>query len=419
MDEPSSAALVQPIEGGVLVGTMPVSFVELDALIEAAERNAQLTPEDVAHALMDVEVDGHAFEVLLDSLGEHGIELHDDAEHHEDLGLEPAISRSKVAEKGKPPLAKKVTGPVRVERPLSDATESYLREIGRVPLLTADEEKELATELHLGLEAQKILELGELDPAEESSNRMAVRRGNRARARLIEANLRLVVSIAKRYRRSGLPLLDLIQEGNIGLMKAVEKFDPTRGFRFSTYASFWIRQSLSRAIADQGRSIRIPVHLVELINRIRAVQRELVQELHREPTFEELGAELHLAPERIEELLLASQDILSTDQPLTSEEGFTLGDTISDPSSVDLEAGLDNRDLDEQLNSILGSLDLKDREVVKLRFGLGGNQPHTLEEVGAILGVTKERARQRELRALARLKRDHGSDRLKEYLSTE
>ena len=272
--------------------------------------------------------------------------------------------------------------------------DAYISTVNRLPVLSAEQEIKLA---------QRLRDSDDIDAARE----------------LVLSHLRLVVSVARQYLGYGLPHADLIQEGNIGLMKAVEKFDPTRGFRFSTYASFWIRQSLSRAIADQGRSIRIPVHLVELINRIRAVQRELVQELHREPTYEELGAELHLAPERIEELLLASQDILSTDQPLTSEEGFTLGDTISDPSSVDLEAGLDNRDLDEQLNSILGSLDLKDREVVKLRFGLGGNQPHTLEEVGAILGVTKERARQRELRALARLKRDHGSDRLKEYLSTE
>jgi RNA polymerase primary sigma factor len=405
---------------GVIVGAKEISFIELEALIEAAERNAQVTIEDVAHALKDVEVGPAAFEVLVDSLGAVGIDVHDHSV--DEVHLEgPHGSRSVKSERGRPPVAKKVHGPLRVERPLGDATDAYLREIGRVPLLTAEEEIELSTRLHDGEEAARRLEAAGiegviLDPEVASTLNFTVKRGAKARARLIESNLRLVVSIAKRYRRDGIAMLDLIQEGNIGLMKAVEKFDPTKGFRFSTYASFWIRQSLSRAVAEQGRSIRIPVHLVELINRIKGAQREFVQVHHREPTMIELGAELHLDPNRIEELLIASQEILSTDQPLSSEDGFTLGDTIGDPSIVDVETDLD---LDDQLSSILGSLDVKDREVVTLRFGLGSNRPHTLEEVGKILGVTKERARQRELRALARLKREHGIEELKSYLSND
>ncbi len=415
------AVTVTETPTGVLVGSKEVSFIELEALIEAAERNAQVTIDDVAHALKDVEVGSAAFEVLVDSLGAVGVAIHDhldDELHHDDL----PVSRSVTSTRGRPPVAKKVHGPLRVERPLGDATDAYLREIGRVPLLTAEEEIELSTRLHEGVEAARRLEAAHdeghvLDPEAASTLNFAVKRGAKARARLIESNLRLVVSIAKRYRRDSIAMLDLIQEGNIGLMKAVEKFDPTKGFRFSTYASFWIRQSLSRAVAEQGRSIRIPVHLVELINRIKAVQREFVQLHHREPSMIELGAELHLDPHRVEELLIASQEILSTDQPLSSEDGFTLGDTIGDPSIVDVETGLDHDDLDDQLSVILGSLDVKDREVVKLRFGLGSNRPHTLEEVGKILGVTKERARQRELRALARLKREHGIEGLKSYLS--
>jgi RNA polymerase sigma factor (sigma-70 family) len=382
-----------------------LSAIELHALIEAGRREDGLSHEHLAHALHHVELSGPLLADVIAAIEASGVQLLDDLPSHDELHAEvPRVEISTRVASRTPAPPKKPAGRVVVERPLGDGLSSYLHEIGRSALLSAEEEIELATELHDGIDADAALHAEDLDPATQSALRMASRRGARARARLIESNLRLVVSIARKYQRPGIQMLDLIQEGNIGLMKAVEKFDPTKGFRFSTYASFWIRQALSRAIADQGRAIRVPVHLVELINRIKAVERELSASLQRSPSIEELARAVDLSVERVEELLAASQDILSVDAPLRDDEAYTLGDTIQDRHVVDPDANLDREALDDRLAVLLGSLETRDRQVMVLRFGLDGEGPRTLDEVGKALNVTKERVRQIEMRALHRLK---------------
>lgn len=401
----------------VAVPQSAVAAIEIQALIEAGRREDGLSHDHLANALQHVELSGPLLAEVIAAIEASGVEVLDDLPSHEELHVEvPHVELSQRAPSLERSTPKKPAGRVVVERPLGDGLSSYLHEIGRSALLSADEEIELATELHDGIDADAALLAEDLDPATQSALRMASRRGARARARLIESNLRLVVSIARKYQRSGMPMLDLIQEGNIGLMKAVERFDPTKGFRFSTYASFWIRQALSRAIADQGRAIRIPVHLVELINRIKAVERELTVSLQRAPSIDELAAAADLSADRVEELLAASQDILSVDAPLRDDEAYTLGDTIQDHHVVDPEANLDRQALDDRLGVLLGSLETRDRQVMVLRFGLDGEGPRTLDEVGTALNVTKERVRQIEMRALHRLKDQGDAASLREFI---
>lgn len=393
-----------------------IATIELEALIDAGRRNDGLTHDHVAHALEHVELSGSTLAEIVSAIEASGVTILDDSPSHDELHDEvPRV----VLERQKAPLVPiettRPSGRVVVSRPSGDGLSQYLAEIGRTALLTAEEEIELATELHDGLDADAALLAEDLDPETQSALRMASRRGARARARLIEANLRLVVSIARKYQRAGMGLLDLIQEGNIGLMKAVERFDPTKGFRFSTYASIWIRQALSRAVADQGRVIRIPVHLVELINRIKGVERDLMGSLQRTPTIGELATAVGLPVDRVEELLSASQEVLSVDAPVRDDGAFTLGDTIKAPDEGDPDADLDRAALDERLSVLLGSLETRDRQVMVLRFGLDGEGPRTLDEVGRALNVTKERVRQIEMRALHRLKDQGGSSDLRSF----
>ena len=273
-----------------------------------------------------------------------------------------------------------------------DSVRLYLREIGKIPLLTTEEEQELA---------KKIVE-GD----------------KKAKDKMVEANMRLVVSIAKRYSGRGLDFLDLIQEGNTGLLRAVEKFDPEKGFKFSTYATWWIRQAITRAIADQARTIRIPVHMVETINKVLRTTRKLTTELNREPTNEEIAKELDMEVEKVEYVMRIKQDIASLDASVGrdgDDEDSVLGDFVEDEERVSPEDSAAMQILKEQLASIIASLSDREQKIIKMRFGIGGERPHTLEEVGAEFSVTRERIRQIEAKALRKLKHPTRSKRLKDF----
>ena len=303
-----------------------------------------------------------------------------------------------------------------------DPVRMYLKEIGKVPLLTAAEEIDLAMKIEAGVAATEKLEAAEAEGAEPLDRRERRRLsrieqvGLDAKQQLIEANLRLVVSIAKRYVGRGMLFLDLIQEGNLGLIRAVEKFDYTKGFKFSTYATWWIRQAITRAIADQARTIRIPVHMVETINKLVRIQRQLLQELGREPTPEEIAEEMDLTPERVREIQKISQEPVSLETPIGEEEDSQLGDFIEDNEAVVPPDAASFSMLQEQLSKVLDGLAERERKVISLRFGLEDGHPRTLEEVGREFGVTRERIRQIESKTLAKLRHPSRSSKLKDYL---
>lgn len=274
-----------------------------------------------------------------------------------------------------------------------DSVRLYLREIGKIPLLTPEEEADLA---------QRI-----------------VKGDKKAKDKMVESNMRLVVSIAKRYGGRGLDFLDLIQEGNTGLLRAVEKFDPSKGFKFSTYATWWVRQAITRAIADQARTIRIPVHMVETINKVLRTSRKLTSELNREPTNEEIAKELDMEPEKIDYVMRIKQDIASLDASVGregDEEDSVLGDFVEDEERDSPEDSAANQILKEQLSEIIATLTDREQKIIRLRFGIGGGRPHTLEEVGAEFDVTRERIRQIEAKALSKLRKNKDTKKLHEYL---
>jgi RNA polymerase primary sigma factor len=298
-----------------------------------------------------------------------------------------------------------------------DLVRIYLREIGRVPLLTAQEEVELAKAIEAGLFAEEKLASGmpETCGAGHAELAQLVDEGTHAKQRLIESNLRLVVSIAKRYIGRGLVFLDLIQEGNLGLIRAVEKFDYTKGYKFSTYATWWIRQAITRAMADQARTIRIPVHMVEVINKLARIQRQLHQDLGREATPGEIGAEMGLTAERVAEIQRIAQEPVSLQAPI-GEEDSDLGDFIEDADAVvPMEAAAFIM-LQDQLEQVLDNLSVREQRIIQLRFGLTDGHPRTLEEVGREFGVTRERIRQIESKTLAKLRHPSRAQMLREYL---
>jgi RNA polymerase primary sigma factor len=301
----------------------------------------------------------------------------------------------------------------------ADPVHMYLKEIGKVKLLDAALEVELAERIVAGNEAAARLADFE-DRGEPHPNRVAdralIRRGQAAKEALIEANLRLVVSIAKRYRNRGLAFLDLIQEGNLGLMRAVEKFDHTKGFKFSTYATWWIRQAITRAIADQARTIRIPVHMVETINKVVWAQRQLLQELGREPSAEEVAGRVDFSIERVREIQRINQDTVSLEQPMGDEDDFSLSDLIEDREAVVPDDAAARMMLDDAVREALGHLSPREQDVVRLRFGLEDGKIRTLEEVGKAFGVTRERIRQIEAKTLAKLRRPESAQLLRDYL---
>jgi RNA polymerase primary sigma factor len=302
----------------------------------------------------------------------------------------------------------------------ADPVHMYLKEIGKVKLLDAALEVELAERILAGNEASERLAAAEAQEEESypgrPADRVLARRGQAAKEALIEANLRLVVSIAKRYRNRGLAFLDLIQEGNLGLMRAVEKFDHTKGFKFSTYATWWIRQAITRAIADQARTIRIPVHMVETINKVVWAQRQLLQELGREPSAEEVAGRVDFSIERVREIQRINQDTVSLEQPMGEEDDFSLSDLIEDREAVVPDDAAARMMLDDAVREALGHLSPREQDVVRLRFGLEDGKIRTLEEVGKAFGVTRERIRQIEAKTLAKLRRPESAQLLRDYL---
>ena len=349
---------------------------ELAKILASRARHHLLTPEQVSRAMEEQEYDVAGLDALYEALEARGIRVEE-----EDADL-PLLDEAQIGRLEHELSAEGVA--------LDDPVKAYLKEIGQVPLLSAEEEQTLAR---------------------------AARAGDAvARRRLSEANLRLVVSVAKRYAGRGLPFLDLIQEGNLGLMKAAEKFEPDRGFKFSTYATWWIRQSITRAIADQGRTIRIPVHLVEHINRVRKTAGELLRKNGREPTAEEIAVRLEMEPDRVRELLQLAQEPVSLETPVGEEEDAHLEDFIQDEEAgipVD-EAG--RQLLRRELMSVLKSLTPREERVITLRFGLDDGQPRTLEELGKEFNVTRERIRQIEAKALRKLRHPSRAKRLRDYL---
>jgi RNA polymerase primary sigma factor len=410
----------------------------LAVLIVKGRLQGSLTTGDVFDALADdVEPSSAQLETIYEYIRAQGIELVDEiaadlaAEAEEEPEPElPVAAPAAPPEPAKRPRAaapRQETEPagldsVRTERlgegGVSDPVRMYLKEIGKVPLLTAAQEVNLAQRIEAGLEAAERLATsnGSLSPMEEEGLETILGDGLRAKRQLIEANLRLVVSIAKRYVGRGMLLLDLIQEGNLGLMRAVEKFDYTKGFKFSTYATWWIRQAITRAIADQARTIRIPVHMVETINKVTRVQRQMLQELGREPTVEELGAKLGMPPERVREIQRISQEPVSLEAPVGDEDDSLLGDFVEDPGAIAPADAAARALLTEAVEEALEQLSERERRVVRLRFGLDDGQLHTLEEVGKEFGVTRERIRQIESKTLAKLRHPTRSQRLRDYL---
>ena len=296
----------------------------------------------------------------------------------------------------------------------ADLVRVYLNEIGKVPLLNAAQEVELAKRIEAGLYAEQLL--GGAEAARRRDLRALVTDGQRAKEHLLQANLRLVVSLAKRYTGHGLPFLDLIQEGNLGLIRAVEKFDYTKGFKFSTYATWWIRQAITRAMADQARTIRIPVHMVEVINKLGRIQRELLQDLGREPTPEELAKEMDITPEKVLEIQQYAREPISLDQTIGDEGDSQLGDFIEDSEAVVAVDAVSFTLLQDQLQSVLQTLSEREAGVVRLRFGLTDGQPRTLDEIGQVYGVTRERIRQIESKTMSKLRHPSRSQVLRDYL---
>ncbi|WP_442942709.1 RNA polymerase sigma factor [Nocardia sp. NBC_01503] len=303
----------------------------------------------------------------------------------------------------------------------ADSVRAYLKQIGKVALLNAEEEVELAKRIEAGLYAterlRELAEKGEKLPVQLRRDlQWIMRDGNRAKNHLLEANLRLVVSLAKRYTGRGMAFLDLIQEGNLGLIRAVEKFDYTKGYKFSTYATWWIRQAITRAMADQARTIRIPVHMVEVINKLGRIQRELLQDLGREPTPEELAKEMDITPEKVLEIQQYAREPISLDQTIGDEGDSQLGDFIEDSEAVVAVDAVSFTLLQDQLQSVLETLSEREAGVVRLRFGLTDGQPRTLDEIGQVYGVTRERIRQIESKTMSKLRHPSRSQVLRDYL---
>ncbi len=430
------------------------SYVE--KLMGAGSKRHSVTEDEIQVALKNIEVTDAELTSVYNALRNNGIEIisasEDDAaldvDDDDTFGADDddvdgeggddhdiKLAKNADAEMGSTRSKKKRT--VRTSRSRSrvrgidastvmltgDPVRMYLKEIGKVDLLTASEEVDLAMKIEAGLQATEKLEANEAGELELT--RAEIRRltrvenvGLEAKQALISANLRLVVSIAKRYVGRGMLFLDLIQEGNLGLIRAVEKFDYEKGFKFSTYATWWIRQAITRAIADQARTIRIPVHMVETINKLVRVQRQLLQDLGRDPTPEEIGAEMDMTADRVREIQKISQEPVSLETPIGEEEDSQLGDFIEDSQAVVPPDAASFSMLQEQLTQVLDSLADRERKVIELRFGLVDGHPRTLEEVGKEFGVTRERIRQIESKTLAKLRHPSRSGKLRDYIES-
>jgi len=437
--EPTSDAAAPVAAAPDLVdGEPPVVGVDADEwndLVARGRESGDLHADEVSHVLRHVELSGDVLVQVQDAMAGHGITIDEAVDHVADDT--PATMRRVVVEEDgdagdddveqllsrRRARRTRKTGP-KGDGGTSDTVRMYLREIGQVDLLTTEDERRLAQLIEEGKLAAERIDAAEsgadtISAGEERMLMRAVSRSERARSELTQANLRLVVSIAKRYSGRGMLLLDLIQEGNLGLMRAVDKFDHTKGFKFSTYATWWIRQAITRSIADQARTIRIPVHMVEHMNRVTRVKRQMHQELEREPTVEELAAKVQLEPDRVRELLRYAQDPLSLDSPVGEEDESNLGDFIEDDSADSPADAATKVMLHAAVSEVLGELTEREQEIVRLRFGLDGGRAKTLEEVGKEFGVTRERIRQIEAKTLAKLRHPQRSQRLREFIEVE
>ena len=407
----------------------PISFLrEIEAEVDAAEALAYENELDAAALLAEAKAEQQATDRPVPSTNSEdpamptalAPDLDDDF-----APLDAAARRRARMRSTSPKDALRMGGETQTGAS-ADPVRMYLKEIGRVSLLTAQQEVDLAKRIEAGSFAEERLaelnaagEIASLDPTERRQLKRVANDGADAKAALTQANLRLVVSIARRYVGRGMLILDLIQEGNLGLMRAVEKFDYTKGFKFSTYATWWIRQAITRAIADQARTIRIPVHMVESINKVHRVQRQMIQELEREPTVEELADKVDMTPARVREIMRISQDPLSLDSPVGEEADSNLADFIEDQQAEAPAEMAARKMLGDAVVEALDQLNDREKAVVRLRFGLDDGQARTLEEVGREFGVTRERIRQIESKTLAKLRHPHRSQKLRDYLDGE
>ena len=359
-----------------------------DQLIELGKKRLSLTYKDIAERLAPFDQDAEQIDEFFEQLSEMGIDVGNESDEDESPHSPEDRDRDRERDQDEFSFDDDLSLPVGIK--INDPVRMYLKEIGRVPLLSAEDEVDLAKRIENGDEE--------------------------AKRRLAEANLRLVVSIAKRYVGRGMLFLDLIQEGNMGLIKAVEKFDHTKGYKFSTYATWWIRQAITRAIADQARTIRIPVHMVETINKLIRVSRQLLQELGREPSPEEIAKEMDLSTEKVREIMKIAQEPVSLETPIGEEDDSHLGDFIEDQEALAPADAAAYELLKEQLEDVLDTLTEREENVLRLRFGLDDGRTRTLEEVGKVFGVTRERIRQIEAKALRKLRHPSRSKRLKDFL---
>ena len=399
----------QPETAGTVLTQVSPAQSEIDRITKAAQTEGSITAADLAEKLAVLDITPDETDSVYQKLVELGVDVLEDESIAEEDEEEEAPEEERVRARREVDQALKA--------PTNDPVRMYLKEIGRVALLTAQEEVSLAKRIDAGVQATDEMERDpSITGAKLAELKWNQKDGARAKRHLVEANLRLVVSIAKRYVGRGMAFLDLIQEGNLGLIRAVEKFDYTKGFKFSTYATWWIRQAITRAIADQARTIRIPVHMVETINKLVRIQRQLLQDLGREPTADEIAEQMEITPEKVREIQKISQEPVSLETPVGEEEDSHLGDFIEDSDAVVPLERASFRLLQEQLESVLHTLSEREKSVIEMRFGLKDGQPRTLEEVGKTFGVTRERIRQIESKTLSKLRHPSRSQKLRDYL---
>ena len=424
----NAPAQEKPAKGGLdekTIASLPAAALlngneKLRDLFTKGKKKGKLDAGELSDVLDELDLESEQMDSIYDSLEQLGIEVgsEDFLADLPDEDGEPAMDE--IAEIEEEELVDPNT--LVDSFNIDDPVRMYLKEIGKVPLLTADQEVELATVMSAGREAEARVAQAEADgsaipEAEMVELKKQIKAGEKAKQQLAEANLRLVVSIAKRYVGRGMLFLDLIQEGNLGLIKAVEKFDYTKGYKFSTYATWWIRQAITRAIADQARTIRIPVHMVETINKVIRVSRQLLQELGHDPSPEEISAEMNMPVDKVREILKIAQEPVSLETPIGEEEDSHLGDFIPDEAASEPSEAASFTLLKEQLVDVLGTLTPREEKVLKLRFGIEDGRTRTLEEVGKEFNVTRERIRQIEAKALRKLRHPSRSKKLKDFLN--
>jgi len=389
---------------------METGLDAIEHLLSLGREQGFLTYDDILAIFPEVETNLEQLEDLFSTLFELGITVGEAGEERAAQVEKPGVTVESEEDKGAEVFDLSAID-------IDDSISLYLKEIGQVPLLTAEEEVRLAKKMERGRRARRRLARGEVTDENREPLEKLVEEGKAAQEHLVKANSRLVVSVAKKYIGRGVPFLDLIQEGNIGLIRAVNKFDYRRGYKFSTYATWWIRQAVTRAIADQGRTIRVPVHMYEQINKLTRTSRQLVQELGREPTIEEMAEELDIPLRKVERIMRVAQRPLSLETPVGEEEDSYLGDFIEDVETVAPVDAASRSLLREELDETLSSLTPREVRILQLRFGLVDGYSYTLEEVGRKFGVTRERIRQIEAHALGRLRHPSRSRRLRDYLS--